>query len=243
MQSSKKPISILKYLIFWGTGSISMIVALFFLGIWQTSDRLLTTVEKFFQPQPVKPQIDIPTLVVQQIQGVEELTTTVYTMEATVPTTAERKLGDFVIGTTQLLYVGHGEVRAGIDLSKITTQDITVNNNTIAITLPPPKILDSKIDVDNSYVYNYDRGFLNLGPDVAPRLHTLAQQRTLAKIVDSACHEGILDTANAEAKNAIDRLLNNAGYNEVEINTTSLPSETCYLRNKELRKDKVIGNR
>lgn len=229
MESSKKPLSIVKYIIFWGTGSITIILTLFFLVIWQTSDRLITSVEKFLQPQPVKPEIDIPTMVVQQIQGIEELTTTIYTMEATVPTTADRKLGDYVVATTQLLYVGHGEVRAGIDLSKITTQDITINNNTIEVTLPPPQILDSKIDVNNSYVYNYDRGFLNLGPDVAPRLQTLAQQKTLAKIVNSACHEGILDTANAQAKGAIAQLLTNAGYNQVEINTTSLPSETCYF--------------
>lgn len=234
MQSSKKPLSLVKYLIFWGTGSISIILTLFFIGVWQTSDRLLTKVEQFLQPQPVKSQIDIPTLVVQQIQEIEELTTTVYTMEATVPATAERKLGDFVIGTTKLLYVGHGEVKAGIDLSKITTQDITVNHNTIEVTLPPPQILDSKIDVNNSYVYNYDRGFLNLGPDVAPSLQTLAQQKTLAKIVSSACHEGILNTANSKAKVTISQLLSHAGYSKIKINTTALPSETCYLLREEI---------
>lgn len=234
MQSSKKPLSLVKYLIVWGTGSISIILTLFFIGVWQTSDRLLTKVEKFLQPQPVKSQIDIPTLVVQQIQEIEELTTTVYTMEATVPATAERKLGDFVIGTTQLLYVGHGEVKAGIDLSKITTQDITVNHNTIEVTLPPPQILDSKIDVNNSYVYNYDRGFLNLGPDVAPSLQTLAQQKTLAKIVSSACYEGILNTANSKAKVTISKLLAHAGYSKIKINTTALPSETCYLPGEEI---------
>ncbi len=228
MQSSKKPLSLLRYLIVWGTGSISIILTLFFVSVWQTSDRLLTTVEKFLQPQPVRSQIEISTLVVQQIQEIKELTTTVYTMEATVPATAERKLGDFVIGTTKLLYVGHGEVKAGIDLSKITTQDITVNHNTIEVTLPPPQILDRKIDINNSYVYSYDRGFLKLGPDVAPSLQTLAQQKTLAKIVNTACNDGILNTANSKAKETIYQLLAHAGYSKIKINTTALPSETCY---------------
>ena len=227
MQSSNKPLFILKHLIFWGTGSISLIVLVLFVGIWQTSDRLLTKVENFLQPQPVKPQVDIPTLVVKQIKGVEELTTTVYTMETTVPTSAERKLGDFVVATTQLLYIGHGEVRAGIDLSQITTEDIEVSDNKIVINLPPPQILDSKIDVHQSRVYDYNRGFLNLGPDVAPDLQTLAQQHTLAKIVNSACQEGILDKANEKAKNAIAQLLANTGYNKIEIKTASLPSSTC----------------
>lgn len=227
MPSSNKPLFILKYLILWGTGSISIIILLFFVGIWQTSDRLLNIVENFFHPQPVKPQVDIPTLVVQQIQEVEELTTTVYTMEATVPTSAERKLGDFVLGTTTLLYVGYGEVRAGIDLNQITTEDIKVSDNKIVINLPPPQILDSKIDVNHSYVYDYDRGFLNLGPDVAPHLQTLAQQKTLEKVVNTACSEGILDTANEKAEDAIAQLLTTTGSRKVEIKTTSLTTKSC----------------
>ena len=212
-----------------------MVMLLFFVGIWQTSDRILNIVEKVVYPQPVTPEIDIPTLVVQQIQGVEELTTTVYTMEATVPTSAERKLGDFVIATTKLLYIGHGEVRAGIDLSQITTEDIKVNNDKIAINLPPPQILDSKIDVNNSYVYDYDRGFLNLGPDVAPDLQTLAQQQTLVKIVNSACRDGALNTANEKAKEVIINLLANTGFNQIEINTTSLPAKDCQTFDAESR--------
>ena len=230
MQSSEKPLSILKSLLVWGTGSISIIMLLFFAGIWQMSDRLLNTVERFFQPQSVAPQIDIPTLIVQQIQGVEELTTTIYSMEATVPTFAERKLGDFVLATTRLLYIGHGEVRAGIDLTQLTAQDVTITSDRIKISLPPPQILDSKIDVHNSRVYDYNRGFLNLGPDVAPRLQTLAQQQTLAKIVNTACNEGVLETANEKAKDAIAQLLTTTGYEKVEIKTTSPAPETCQTR-------------
>lgn len=228
MPSSNKPLFILKYLILWGTGSISIIILLFFVGIWQTSDRVLNIVENFFHPQPVKPQVDLPTLVVEQIQGVEELTTTVYTMEATVPASAERKLGDFVLGTTKLLYVGHGEVRAGIDVSQITTENIKVSDTKIIINLPPPQILDSKIDVHNSYVYDYDRGFLNLGPDVAPHLQTLAQQKTLEKVVNTACSEGILDTANEKAEDAIAQLLTTTGHRKVEIKTASFAPKNCW---------------
>ena len=234
MQSSKKPLLVLKQIILWGTGSISILILLLLVGIWQTSDRLLTRVGNFLHPQPVKPQADIPTLVVQKIQGVEELTTTIYTMETTVPTSADRKLGDFVLATTQLLYIGHGEVRAGIDLGQITTEDIQVSDNKIIINLPPPQILDSKIDVHQSRIYNYNRGFLNLGPDVAPDLQTLAQQQTLNKIVNTACEEGILDTANEKAKDAIAQLFSNTGYDRIEINTASLPSNTCQSLGKQL---------
>jgi hypothetical protein len=58
---------------------------------------------------------------------------------------------------------------------------VQVTNNTIQLRLPPPRILDSKIDVNRSSVYDYNRGFLGLGPDVGPQLQTLAQRETLKK--------------------------------------------------------------
>ncbi|MFN9672445.1 MAG: DUF4230 domain-containing protein [Microcystis sp.] len=61
------------------------------------------------------------------------------------------------------------------------------------------------------WVYDYDRGFLGLGPDVAPQLQTLAQQETLEKILATACQKGILQEANQKAVLALTQLLLNSG--------------------------------
>ncbi len=212
-------------ILLWGTGSVSLMMMLLFWGIWRTSGRALTLVENLFQPEP---EIAIPTLIVEQIKEMEELTTTVYTIETIVPTSAERKLGEWSLGTTKLLYIAQGEVRAGIDLSQLTAENIKLVNNRIQIQLPPAQILDSKIDITRSRVYDYDRGFLNLGPDVAPQLQTLAQRKTLTEIVNTACQEGILTTANQKAETIILKMLTLSNDKQITIKSAPELLSSCH---------------
>lgn len=149
-------------------------------------------------------------------------------METIVPTSADRKLGDISLATTRLLYIARGEIRAGVDLSELTDTDIRASYNQIEIDLPSAKILDSKIDVNHSRVYDYDRGFLNLGPDVAPQLQTLAQRKTLIRLVDTACNEGILNSANIKAKETVAQLLTISGYEQVKVNISQ--SQSCGVK-------------
>ncbi|MEM9979363.1 MAG: DUF4230 domain-containing protein, partial [Cyanobacteria bacterium P01_D01_bin.2] len=151
-------------------------------GLWRSGDRFMDGMKMMFTPKPPEDTVDTRTLVVNQVQGASELTTAIFSMEAVVPTESNRTVGNYVIGQTNLLYIAHGEVRAGIDLSAISEENIEVIDDpgdlppSLVVTLPAPKILDSKLDVTRSDVYDYDRGFLQLGPDRAPELQTLAQQ-------------------------------------------------------------------
>ena len=207
--------------ILWSAGGINIVILVILLSIWRTGDRTLNFIGNMFKFQPVQPRIESSSTVVQQIRNIQELTTTVQTMETIMPTSADRKLGEISLATTRLLYIARGEIRAGVDLSQLTDSNIKINNNSIEIDLPPAKILNSKIDVNNSRVYDYDRGFLNLGPDVAPQLQTLAQRKTLTEIINTACDEGILTTANERAKTSITQLLNSTNSNQkVKVNTT-----------------------
>lgn len=230
MNTSKSYTHFWQKVILLSIGSINLILLLIILSIWQTSDRFFSFMGNLFKPQVITPEVGNSTLVVNRLQDLQELTTTVQTMEKIVPTTADRKLGEIPIATTRLLYIAQGQIRAGVDLGQLREQDIQINQNSIVIDLPPAQILDSKIDVHNSRVYDYDRGFLNLGPDVAPQLQTLAQRNTLTAIVDTACQGGILDTANNRAEEIITQLLTNIGYTQVQINTT-IPNSCGYSSN------------
>ena len=225
--------SIGKTLLLWSISGINIIILLGLLSIWRTSDRTLNFISNLLRLQPVEPTVATSTPVVQQIQNLQELSTTVHTVETVVPASAERKLGDISLATTRLLYIARGEIRAGVDLSELTAEDIVVSERQIEIDLPGAKILDSKIDVNHSRVYDYDRGFLNLGPDVAPELQTIAQRKTLARIVNTACNEGILDRANTKAKSAITQLLSNTGERQVIVNTAS--NDTCDVGVSDVR--------
>lgn len=219
--------SLLKNLTLLTTTGISLLALVLVLGLWRTGTRLVNGVEAWFNAPPPTPQIDVSTVILQQIRGVSELTTAVFVMEAVVPASQDRKVGNLVVGTTKLLYIAHGEVRAGVHLNELDKNDIQIAQGSIKVNLPQPKIIDSKIDVNRSSIYHYDRGFLGLGPDVGPQLQILAQRETLQRIVTNACQKGLLEDANIRAKLTVKELLKTAGYSNVEVTTTAVSPQSC----------------
>jgi hypothetical protein len=224
---NRLPSSLLKAPVSLAKGGITILAFLILFGLWRTGTRLLDGVEAFFDPAPAQPQISVRTPILQQVRSASELTTAVFAMEAVVPAHQDRKVGNFTVGQTKLLYIAYGEARAGVDLSQIQPEDVQISENTVTIQLPPPQILDRKIDVNRSQVYDYDRGFLGLGPDVAPELQTLAQRQTLTEIVATACQHGILDQANDRAQLTVRNLFANAGYDSVRVITTPPDGQAC----------------
>lgn len=231
-QFQKHPMSrvttgLLRNLMLMTSGGMVLIALLFGIGILRSGTRFFEGLNAIFNAPPAKPEVDVRSLVVSQVRGASELTTAIFTMEAVVPTRQDRRVGGYTLGTTTLLYIAYGEVRAGVDLKDLKPEDVTIVNDTIQLQLPPPRILDSKIDVNRSSVYDYDRGFLGLGPDTAPQLQTLAQQETLKKISAAACRENLLAQANDRAQLVVEKLLNTAGYKQVDVKTQPPAPGTC----------------
>ena len=208
-------------------GGLAVAALVVNVGGWRLGDRAFSLVQNLFHPAPPAPKVDIQSVVVQQVRGVSELTTAVFTMQAVVPTSQDATFHGFVIGTTKLLYIAYGEVRAGVDLHSLTAANVQVAGSSMQIQLPPPQLLDRKIDISRSNVYDYSRGTLGLGPDVAPSLQALAQQEALKKIVEAACIDGVLEKANDRAKLVVTQLLTTAGYQNVTVLTQAPPSGNC----------------
>ncbi len=207
-----------------GLGALFLFVALVGFGLYRQGQVFITRAQELFQqPQPT-PVVDMRTIVVRQVRGVSELTTAIFSMEAVVAQSRDRTLGPFVIGQTKLLYVAYGEVRAGVDLSRVSADDVQVISDTVIIRLPPPQILDRKIDVERSYVYDFERGLL--GPE-DPEMQSRAERVALEKITQTACETGILEEANQRAEMAVSTLLMAAGFREVRVVTRPPPPGTC----------------
>jgi len=208
------------------SGGIAVATLLLLIGTWRTGIHFFDDLKSLFNlPQPA-PEVDVHSIVIQQVRGSSELTTTVFTMQAIVPTRQDIEVGNFIVGTTKLLYIAYGEVRAGVDLSALAAEDVAVSSDTLRVRIPPPRILDSKIDVNRSKVYDYNRGFLNLGPDVAPKLQTLAEREALQKIVAAACADGVLEKANNRARLVVTQLLKQGG-NKVTVETQPPLPDVC----------------
>lgn len=223
-QSHTSIISFWKYFLVIASSGIALSILLLLFGIWRGGERFVRAIDSFRLPsRSITTRVDLSHSIVDRLSGVSELTTAEFVMDSIVPAAREQKIGEFVLGTTRLIYIARGEVKAGIDLSNLSADNVEIIADTVRIHLPPPEILDSKIDVNRSRVYDYDRGFLGLGPDVAPQLQTLAQRRTLETIVATACERGILEEANERAVLSLTQLLNAFGYAAVEV-VTSTPS-------------------
>lgn len=224
--TSPSPFS-LKLIFRCAKGGFILFAIAFTVGMWQTGTHFFAELGQFLSLQDRPPQIDVSNILLEKLRHASELTTAVYTMETVVPAQQDRELMGMTVGTTKLLYVAYGEVKAGIDLTQITPADVQVRKDTVVVTLPPPMILDSKIDVTRSRVYDYDRGFLGLGPDVAPQLQTQAAQKTLYQMVTNACAEGVLLQASDRAQVAVKELLTLSGHTQVEIHTRPPNLESC----------------
>jgi hypothetical protein len=211
------------------TGVVLVLGVVAAVGIWRSSTQLFQNVGHWFNPPQPKPQIDVRSVMINKIRDANELATAIFVMEAVVPTKRDRTLGTLTLGTTTLLYIAYGEVRAGVDLSQLQPTDIQVSADNIEVTLPAPQVLDAKIDVNRSSVYDYDRGFLGLGPDSAPDLQTLAGQAALQKIIQVACSQNILDQANQRAKLTVGQLLSSVADKPLTVKTHAIDPGRCVL--------------
>jgi hypothetical protein len=203
------------------SGGSTILGLVLLVGLWRMGDGFIGKLTTFLSGSSSEPKVDVRSVVIKQIQDASELTTAIFTMEAVVPTQQDSTMGGFVLGTTKLLYIAHGQVRAGVDLSQISPESIVVEGDRLRLKLPAPKLLDSKVDVNRSSVYDYNRGNLGLGPDVGTTLQTLAQQKALTKIVETACSEGILNKASERAKFVVGQLVKVPPYKEVVIESTA----------------------
>ena len=164
----------------------------------------------FVKEKPV--EVISSNVVIKEIQGIQELATAEYNMETVVEVEV-----DHLVGDSHLLYIASGKVKAGINLEEISNNNIQINNEgkKIIVKLPPSKIIDKKINVDISKVYQYEGGWLS-NKNTSYQLLTKAQQTAESKIITGACQSKILETANQKAELAVDRLLTISGY-DVEV--------------------------
>jgi hypothetical protein len=111
-----------------------------------------------------------------------------------------------------MLFVAHGVVIAGIDLSKLGPKDMWVENGMLNVRLPEPEIFIATLNNDKSYVYDRDTGLLTHG-DI--NLETAVRQAAEDEIEKAALEDGILSQAGQNAENFMYRLLRDLGYPEV----------------------------
>jgi len=204
-------------------GILALIAVMVGVGVWLIFDaiqrtvtpvelmtgNLSTQVAGLFNPTPTV--IPNPITIIHDIRSLARLETIQYTVEKVI--TAESGQGG--LGTLfgdRLIFIAHGKIIAGVDLTRLGPDDLQVKNSVLYVKLPEPEVFISALDNDKSYVYDRDTGLFTKG-DI--NLESTARRVAEEEIEKAAKEDGILDLARQNAENYLSRLFRNLGYSEV----------------------------
>jgi len=220
MEKEKKPINLVTVLLVILLIAVIGSVIFFSLTINQTiraavfpiqnvNRSISTQVSKLLNPTPTI--IPDPVTIIREVQSLARLETIQYTVEKVI--TAEINQGVFgPLFGDRLLFVAHGYVIAGIDLSAIETEDLHLEDGVLHVNLPDAEVFVATLNNDESYVYDRTTGILRKSDQ---DLETNARQVAEDEIQKAALEDGILQQADQNAEVYLERLFNTLGYQQV----------------------------
>ena len=136
--------------------------------------------------------------VIRELQKLGELHTAIGSIQTVLTGERHRKVLWVVpSGNTQLLLIAHAEIRAGIDLGAITADHIEEQESQIRIRLPPATILDAKLDVERTRIYDIRQSMM-LSPEPAT-LHEDMLREALMRSTEAALETELLHYAETNA--------------------------------------------
>jgi hypothetical protein len=156
-----------------------------------------------------------PRVTITEIRSLGRLETVQFFMQTVINLEEEpANVWEQILGTDKLLLVAGGEVVAGFDLSKIQPEDISVRGDHVTIVLPSPEILYSRVDNEETFVYERKSGLFRK-PD--PRFEGEARRLAEQAMVDRALKGEILRRAEANGRLQVDALLRSLGFSDIFI--------------------------
>jgi Protein of unknown function (DUF4230) len=152
--------------------------------------------------------------VVARIQKLQRLETVQYTMDKVITGTRESRIfPDFLAGDRLLMMV-HGEAVGGIDFATLKPGDVFTRGKLVHLHLPAAQIFSARLDNSRTRVYSRQTGLL---VPVDPNLETEVRQEAERQLQQSALIDGILDTAQQNARTTLTGMLTGLGFEKVEF--------------------------
>ncbi len=175
----------------------------------QANQSLSTQIADLLHPTPTI--LPDPITIIHEVRGLARLETIQYTVEKII--TAEIGGGIFeFLNKDRLLLVAHGTVLAGVDLEKLTPEDLWLTNSVLNVRLPAAEVFIASLDNEKSYIFERETSILRQSD---PNLETLARQSAEQEIMKSAIEDGILEIAQQNAESYLSRLFLALGYADV----------------------------
>ncbi|MDW8030058.1 MAG: DUF4230 domain-containing protein [Armatimonadota bacterium] len=156
-----------------------------------------------------------PTVVVQRLQALNRLETARMVSQHIVEASSNSTwLPSFLLGE-RLLLIAQVEIIAGVDMSKISPDDVKVNGDKVVVSLPAPKILSARIDESGTKVFAREKGWLIFNPD--KDLERQARLQALSEAKRAALQSELLPFAQKRAEENLRNFLHSLGFKQVEI--------------------------
>jgi hypothetical protein len=152
--------------------------------------------------------------VVRQIQQLQRLETVTYTMDKIISGERDNPYLPKFLAGDRLLLVVHGQVIAGVDLAKVQPADVIVHGQSIVFHVPQAEIFSTLIDNSRTRVYSRDTGLFT-SPD--PNLESEVRAEAERQLQQAALQDGILKTADQNARSTLSSMLKGFGFSQVEI--------------------------
>lgn len=175
----------------------------------KANSSISTQVAQILHPTPtIMPD---PVTIIHEVRALARLETIQYSVEKVITGDSGQMVLKPLFGD-RLLFVAHGTVIAGVDLTKLMPADIVVQDGMLKIYLPEAEIFSAGLDNEKSYVFDRQTGVLTRGnPDLETQVRRVAER----EIYNAAVTDGILRQARINAENYLTRLLNNLGFKGV----------------------------
>jgi len=187
--------------------------------ISEANHNLQTQVAKVLNPTPTI--IPDPVTIINKISSLARLETIQYSVEKVIVAEKGQEVFRLLFGD-RLLFVAHGKVIAGVDLSKLKMSDMEMQNGGLKVTLPEPEVFIVSLDNEKSYTFSRDTGLL-VKSDLD--LETLARRAAEDEILQAALDDGILKQARVNAEAFLLGFLSNLGFRSVTFTQTSIQVE------------------
>lgn len=171
--------------------------------------------------KPEEKQIDIATLVTQ-VRELNRLETASMRVMHVGTITQTYKLVPNALGGDEITFLATGDVIAGIDLSQLKPEDVWRSpDGMINMRLPPPQILVSRVDNEQSRVLTRKTGVLRRA-DID--LETRARQHAEQNIRSEALKRGILKMASDNSEKKMAELLRTLGFMRIRFVQSPVPA-------------------
>ena len=194
---------------------VGSLVTILFIGaaVWLSTGVGLLHMMGLFHSGGIRFNVDQPT-VVRQIQRLQKLETVSYTMDKIIGGARDNVYLPKFLAGDRILLVVHGEVVAGVNLGNLKPSDVTVQGHSISLRLPSAEVFSTRIDNAKSRVYSRDTGLFT-SPD--PNLESEVRQEAEKQLQQSALVDGILKSADQNARGTVSGMLTGLGFTQVSL--------------------------